>query len=296
MSEITLAVRDLVKSYSRVKALRGLSFEVPRGAFFGLFGRNGAGKTTALDIVTGLLRRDSGRVTILGEELRLEPLPETKARFAYVAGHLQLYGWMTCGEHIEFVSRFYPTWDAAREGELLEMLRIPLDQSVGTLSAGQGIQLQLIMALAHRPELLLIDEPGNLDAVVRQRLMETMIEAIAEEHTTIVMASHIIAELDGVCDHLCIIDRGVALAAGPVESLTDSVRRVHYRGVTTMPFHVPPSQAYSLTKHGDEVRAVMVGYTPERVAEFATRLGVTDYEAERLGLQDLFVALTEGRD
>ncbi|MBM3475354.1 MAG: ATP-binding cassette domain-containing protein [Armatimonadetes bacterium] len=113
MSEPALAVRDLVKSYSRAKALRGLSFEVPRGAFFGVLGRNGAGKTTTLDIVTGLLRRDSGHVTILGEELRLEPLPETKARFAYVAGHLQLYGWMTCREHIEFVSRFYPTRDAA---------------------------------------------------------------------------------------------------------------------------------------------------------------------------------------
>jgi ABC-2 type transport system ATP-binding protein len=296
MGDGVLIVDDLRKRYPGVQALAGLSFSVPKGAFFGLFGRNGAGKTTTLDIVTGLLMRDSGRVTILGEELRVEPEPETKARFAYVAGHLQLYDWMSCREHVEFVSQFYPTWDAAREAELLELFRIPLDQRVGTLSAGQNVQLQLLMALAHRPELLLIDEPGNLDAVVRQRLMETMIEAIADEEATIVMASHVINELDGVCDHLCIIDRGVALTSGPVESLVESVRRVHYRGVKHIPAEAWLKQVVSLRRHGDEARAVFVGYTSERAEALAQRLNVESYEAERLGLQDVFVALTEDRE
>jgi ABC-2 type transport system ATP-binding protein len=296
VNDSVLVVQDLTKRYSRVQALNGLSFVVPRGAFFGLFGRNGAGKTTALDIVTGLLMRDSGRVRILGEDLRIEPEPETKARFAYVAGHLQLYVWMTCREHIEFVSRCYLTWDRAREQELLAMFRPPLDQRVGALSTGQSIQLQLLMALAHRPELLLIDEPGNLDAVVRRRLMETMIEAIAEEETTVVMASHIINELDGVCDHLCIIDRGVTLASGPVESLTESVRRVHYRGAKALPADATTEGGFALKRHGDEVRAVIVGYTPERADALARQLGATDYDAERLGLQELFVALTEDRE
>jgi ABC-2 type transport system ATP-binding protein len=296
MDEDVLVVQDLTKRYPGVQALGGLSFSVPHGAFFGLFGRNGAGKTTTLDIVTGLLMRDSGHVTILGEQLRIEPEPQTKVRFAYVAGHLQLYVWMTCREHIEFVSRFYPTWDPAREQELLAMFRVPLDQRVGTLSTGQNTQLQLLMALAHRPQLLLIDEPGNLDAVVRQRLMETMIEAIAEEDTTVVMASHIINELDGVCDHLCIIDRGVALASGPVDSLVESVRRVHYRGARAMPLGATTEGGFALKRHGDDFRAVIIGYTPERADALAQQLGATDYEAERLGLQELFVALTEDRE
>jgi ABC-2 type transport system ATP-binding protein len=291
MAEDALVVQDLVKRYSRVEALRGLTFSVPRGAFFGLLGRNGAGKTTALDIATGLLPRDRGCVTLLGE-----PSPETKARFAYVAGHLQLYAWMTCREHLDFVARFYPTWDPDRERALLALLPFPVNQAVGTLSTGQSLQSQLVMALARHPELLLIDEPGNLDAVVRQRLMETLIEAIAGHETTVVMASHIISELDGVCDHVCIIDHGVALTSGPVEALTEWVRRVHYRGVAVLPINPQHGGVYALRRHGDEVRAVFTNYTPERAAALAQRLGSTEYESERLGLQDLFVALTEGRD
>jgi ABC-2 type transport system ATP-binding protein len=218
--DAVLSVEGLRRSYGRVRALSGLTFSVPRGAFFGLFGRNGAGKTTTLDIVTGLRTRDAGRVTILGEELGLEPSPEVKGRIGYVAGHLELYGWMTCAEHIELMRKFYATWDADREQQLLALFHIPLRQKVTTLSAGQGVQLQLLMALAHHPELLLIDEPGNLDAVVRQRLMTTMIEAIADQETTVVMASHILSELDGVCDHMCIIHNGRALAVGPVRRPT----------------------------------------------------------------------------
>jgi ABC-2 type transport system ATP-binding protein len=296
MSDDALAIRDLTKAYGRVHALRGLSFSVPRGAFFGLFGRNGAGKTTTLDIVTGLLPRDSGHVTLLGEPLRLEPSPETKARFAYVAGHLQLYEWMTCREHLDFVAEFYPTWDRARMKELLRLLPLPLEQRVGTLSTGQTIQLQLVMALARHPELLLIDEPGNLDAVVRQRLTATMIEVIAEADATIVMSSHILSELDGLCDHLCIIDRGVALAAGPVEALAESVRRLRYRGVRSVPLELATDGLFRPRRAGDEYSATMVAYTPERAEALGQELRADDFEAERLGLQDLFVALTEDRD
>jgi ABC-2 type transport system ATP-binding protein len=279
VEESALVVECLHKRYGRVEALRGLTFSVPGGAFFGLFGRNGAGKTTTLDVVTGLLARDSGRVRLLGEELRVEPEPATKARFGYVAGHLQLYDWMTCREHIDFLARFYSTWDKDREEQLLRMFHLPLHQRVKTLSRGQHVQLQLLMALSHHPELLLVDEPGNLDAVVRQRLTETLIEAIAEERTTVVMASHILSELDGVCDHLCIIDKGVALTAGPVESLVDSVRRVHYQGVKSAPPEaLRVDGGFRLERRGDEVRVVLPGYTPERTEELADQLGASGYE------------------
>ncbi len=298
MSDDVLIVEGLEKRFGRVEALRGLSFTVPRGAFCGLFGRNGAGKTTALNAVTGLVPRDAGRVVVLGDDIRYEPRAETKARFAYVAGHLRLFHWMTCREHIDFVAKFYPTWDKAREQELLEMLHIPLKQRVKTLSTGQYIQLQLLMALAHRPELLLIDEPGNLDAVVRQRLMETMIAAIAEEETTIVMASHIISELDGVCDHLCIMDQGQTLVSGPVETTAASARRVRYRDAPPSPAcEWKPEQWQGATvrfgRDRDGVWAVVAGYTPARAALLDEYVGTSSYEIEPLSLQDLFVALTE---
>lgn len=297
MEESALVVEFLHKRYGRVDALCGLTFSVPGGAFYGLCGRNGAGKTTTLDVVTGLLARDSGRVRLLGEELRVEPAPATKARLAYVAGHLRLYDWMTGREHLQFVSRFYPTWDDERAQELTEVFRVPLDQRIKTLSTGQHVQLQLLMALSHRPELLLIDEPGNLDAVVRQRLMETMIEAIAEEDTTVVMASHIISELDGVCDYLCIIDQGVALTAGPVEGLVGSARRVHYQHARTDGAdRLKLEGAYAVEALGDDVHLVLAGYAPERAERIGQELQAEAYEAERLALQELFVALTQDRE
>ena len=123
MSEMALSIRDVYKRFGRVEALRGLSFDVPRGAFFGLFGRNGAGKTTTLAIAAGALLRDAGHVTVLGDSFGYEPAMATKARLAYVAGHLTLYESMTCAEHIRYVSQFYPSWDAEREAELADALK-----------------------------------------------------------------------------------------------------------------------------------------------------------------------------
>ena len=217
--DIVLEAVNLWKSYGPVQALQGFSMAVPRGAFYGFFGRNGAGKTTTLDCVTGLLGRDRGRIRLFGEEVGLEPSPQVKQRFAYVGGNLNLYDWLTLDEHLDFIAGFYPSWDPARCEELKGLFRLPMTQSAGSLSPGQHLQFQLLMALARNPELLLIDEPGNLDPVVRRRLMATMADLLDKRQSTIVMASHLIDELEGLCDHMCIIDQGVALAAGSLEEL-----------------------------------------------------------------------------
>ena len=217
--EIVLEVDHVWKSYGTVQALKGFSMSVPRGSFYGFFGRNGAGKTTTLDIVTGLLGRDRGHVRLFGEEVGLEPSPAAKRRFAYVGGNLNLNDWLTLGEHLEFVAGFYPTWDPDRCEELKGLFRLPMTQRAGSLSPGQHIQFQLLLALARSPELLIIDEPGNLDPVVRRRLMATMADLLAKHESTIIMASHLIDELEGLCDHLCIIDRGESLAEGAIADL-----------------------------------------------------------------------------
>ena len=303
--ETVLDVYDLRKSYGSVEALRGLSFSVPRGAFYGFFGRNGAGKTTTLDIVTGLLSRDRGYVRLLGEEVGMEPSPEVKARFAYVGGHITLYGWMSLQEHLDFVSGFYPTWDEQRCLELQRMFRLPMDQRVDSVSPGQHVQFQLLMALSRHPELLILDEPGNLDPVVRTRLMSAMVEILEAEDTTIIMASHLIDELEGICNHMCIIDHGVALTWGPVEMLIEAVREVHFRGVSDRiqlgPTPILPDGRaiegiwYQRYDHGDLV-VVMAGYTDEKADGLAKLLQAQSYESSRLGLQEFFVALTADRD
>src|ERR1039457_5027347 len=131
----------------------------------------------------------------------MEPTPAQKRRFAYVGGSVSLFDSLTLQQHLDYVSGFYPTWDPARCRELSELFRLPLRQLAGSLSPGQHIQFQLLLALSHRPVLLLMDEPGNLDPVVRQRLMATMIELLDRRESTIVMASHLLDELEGLCDH-----------------------------------------------------------------------------------------------
>jgi ABC-2 type transport system ATP-binding protein len=293
--DVVLDVADLHKSYGKVQALHGLSFEVPRGAFYGLFGRNGAGKTTAFDCITGLLGRDRGVVRVLGEEFSFEPSPATKQRFAYVGGHIQLYDWMTVEAHIDFIAGFYDAWDNDRREHLLEYFRLPPDRHVFTLSPGMHVQLQLIMALARHPELLIMDEPGNLDPVVRRRLMSTMLEILEAEDATIVMASHLIDELEGVCDHMCIIDDGQALVRGPVGELIEHVREVHFRGAAGAALEVG-GDVLAAEPIGPDLRAVLADFSASRAEELAGGLGANAWEAARIRLEDFFVALTESRE
>jgi len=291
-NDVVLSVRDLQKSYGRVTALRGLSFDVPRGSFYALFGRNGAGKTTAFDCITGLLGRDRGVIRMLGEEVGFEPSPETKARFAYVGGHILLYDWMTLRDHLDFIGGFYPTWDDERCARLLGYFKLPMEQTVGSLSPGMHLQFQLVMALSRHPELLIMDEPGNLDAVVRRRLMSTMLEILEAEDATILMASHLIDELEGLCDHICIIDEGRTLLQGRVDELTEHVREVHLRGAGEAA--VPTGDGIlSVERIGPDLRVVLTEFTDERAAAIAADAGADSWEAARLGLEDFFIAVTE---
>lgn len=289
-----LDIAGLYKSYGSVQALAGLSFSVPRGAFYGFFGRNGAGKTTTLDIATGLLGRDRGHVTLLGESFGTEPSPAVKQRFGYVGGHIGLYQWLSLQEHLDFVAGFYDAWDPARCQELQQVFRLPMDRRVGELSPGMHVQFQLLMALSHHPELLILDEPGNLDPVVRTRLMATMIGILEDEDATIVMASHLIDEVEGICDHMCIIDQGTALVAGPVKELLEDAREIHLQGVR-------PEEMLKLVGSGQAIghdgwKATLTGFTEERAAELARKTGAASYEVGRVSLQEYFIALTEGRD
>lgn len=292
--DCVLQVEGLRKRYGATEALGGVSFEVPRGSFFGFFGRNGAGKTTTLDIITGLLGRDEGLVTLFGEAVGLEPSVTAKQRLAYVGGHLLLYDWMTLQEHLDYVSGFYPTWDAARCAELQEVFVLPLQSSVGSLSPGQHLQFQLLLALSRRPELLLIDEPGNLDVVVRADLMDSLIRLLHDGDSTIVMASHLINELEGVCDYLCVVDRGLTVACGAVSDLVADVREVHYEGAQARPAEALAGVWHRQLGPG-ELRVLMLGYTERRAQELSEQLQARTHEVSPVTLEEFFMALTTER-
>ncbi len=295
MADVALSVENLHKRYGTVHALRGVSFSVPRGAFMGLLGRNGAGKTTCLDIIAGLLVCDAGTVTLLGERLRIEYSVETKRRFAYVAGHIQPFIWLTCRETLSLMAQLYPTWDADREAQLLRRFRLPLDRAVAALSPGQAFQLQVVAALARHPDVLVVDEPGRLDVLVRRRLMSSVLEAIAEQQITVVMATHIISELQNACDHLCIIHYGQVVAVGTVDDVIGRARLVRYSrpdpAAADRWVSQPPDGAHGAVRRGDDIELVLWPFDEARAEAIAADLKARDFEASPLTIEDFFVAV-----
>jgi ABC-2 type transport system ATP-binding protein len=200
---------NLWKAFGHTKALNGLSLTVAPGSIYGLLGRNGAGKTTLLKILIGLLRPDSGTAHVLGHSLS-DGVPKEKAQVAYVAQDELLPPWASATDLMRFDAAVRPQWNAdallgwmAREG-------IDARRSVGALSAGQRKRVELELALAGRPSVLLLDEPfAGLDPVSRAEFIEALIAHTAESDATILLSSHILTDLERLCDHVGFLVGGV---------------------------------------------------------------------------------------
>ena len=214
----------LGKRYGSRWALRECSLDVPVGAVTALVGPNGAGKTTLLQLAVGLTKPSAGHVSVLGHS----PLRDAAAilpRLGFVAQEHPLYKGFTVAEMLKLGRKLNPSWDAVYALARIEALGLPLDQKAGKLSGGQQAQVALTLALAKRPELLVLDEPvASLDPLARREFMQSVMEAVAESGMTVVLSSHIVADLERVCDHLVILSTAEVQLAGPIESIVASHR------------------------------------------------------------------------
>jgi ABC-2 type transport system ATP-binding protein len=209
-----LDVAGVSHSFGRRRALYDCSFTVPVGGVTALIGRNGAGKSTLLRAASGLLRPDGGEVRVFGEPVGDRSLP----RIGYVAQQAPLYPMLTVAQTLALGRRLNPRWDAGYAQQLTDDAALPSTARVGTLAPGHRSRLALVMALAKRPELLLLDEPlASLDPVARAEVIGTLMADVAERGTTVVLSSHVVADIDGVCDHLVVLAEGRACLAGEVE-------------------------------------------------------------------------------
>jgi ABC-2 type transport system ATP-binding protein len=209
----------LGKRYGSRWALRDCSLELPLGTVTALVGPNGAGKTTLLQLIVGLTRATAGDVCVLGCSPRREAA-NLLPRLGYVAQEHPLYKGFTIAETFKLGRKLNPTWDGAYALARIEALGLALDQKVGKLSGGQQAQVALTLALAKRPDLLLLDEPvASLDPLARREFMQSVMEAVAESGMTVVLSSHIVADLERVCDHLVILATGHVQLAGPIEGI-----------------------------------------------------------------------------
>jgi ABC-2 type transport system ATP-binding protein len=213
-----IETRRLAKRYRKVTALTDCTITVPEGRISALIGPNGAGKTTLLRVLAGLARPSDGDVAVLGGTPRQDPA--FLAEIGFVAQQIPLYRRLSAQDHIAVGARLNPRWDAASARQRLNSLKIPLDQRVGTLSGGQHAQVALSLTLAKRPRLLLLDEPvAALDPLARRHFLATLADAVAAGGLTVVLSSHLVADLERVCDHLILLAASRVQVCGDIDTV-----------------------------------------------------------------------------
>ncbi|MDP9206691.1 MAG: ABC transporter ATP-binding protein [Gemmatimonadota bacterium] len=224
MSESVIDVSGLTRRFGAKTALAAVSLSLPRGAVYGLVGANGAGKTTLIKHILGLLRAENGSVRVFGLDPVAEPVA-VLSRIGYLSEENDLPGWMRVDELIRYARAFYPAWDDAYAEELRQAFALDPRARIKSLSKGQKARAGLLIALAHRPELLLLDEPSSgLDPIVRRDILGAVIRTIADEGRTVLFSSHLLEEVEQVADHVTMIDEGRIVLSAPLDAIRESHR------------------------------------------------------------------------
>ncbi len=218
-------LKQVTKRYRGQAALDQVSFEVPPGVVVALLGENGAGKTTALRILLGLIEADSGEAEVLGLDSRRQG-DEIRRRVGYVPERPALYEWMTIVEHGWFAAGFYPSGYLAKYRELVKQFELPADRKIKELSKGMRAKVALALGMAHEPELLILDEPtSGLDPLVRREFLESMVD-VAAAGRTVLLSSHQIGEVERVADMVAILKQGKLLALEKLDDLKNHTREL----------------------------------------------------------------------
>jgi len=277
MNPAPLDARGLGKRFRREWGLRDCTLTIPHGAVVGLAGPNAAGKSTLLSLAAGLLAPSEGSIAVLGRDPLREPA--VLADVGYVAQSAPLYRSFTVAETIEFSRRTNSRWDDEVVHEVLT--RISADTKVGTLSTGDRARLALALALGKRPQLVLLDEPfARLDPLAGREFLQLLMDGVAETGATVVIASHVIADIERVCDHIVLLTGGGVRLEGNVEELLESHRILmgprrplgSIRGVSSI----------VRERHGDRQLTLLVRSDGPIVDQ--------SWRVERVGLEELLLA------
>lgn len=283
MPECPVSISNLSRKFGSKPALDGIAFDVPRGSVFGLVGENGAGKTTLIKHLLGLLRAQSGTVRVFGLDPVADPV-RVLGGIGYLSEQPDLPDWMRVGEFMRYIQAFYPKWDEKYAEELRRQFGLDPASHVRTLSKGQRAKLGLLAAQAHRPELLLLDEPSSgLDPIVRSDILAAVIRTVSDEGRTVFFSSHLLEEIERVSDHIAMLHQGKLVLCGSLDDVKAQHRRITLRFDTqqAQPPQVPG--ALSVSGAGREWTVIC---NPKRVAN----LSATVVDDDAASLNEIFVA------
>lgn len=288
--EYVIEVSGLTKQYGKVQAVNDITFRVPAGSVTGFLGRNGAGKSTTIKMLLGMISPTSGSGTMLGARIDVaaESL-QARRRVAFVGEDKGLYPYMTVQQLIHFTRSFYRDWQPEAEATLLRRYALPLNRKVKALSKGMRTKLALLLALARRPALLILDEPTEgLDPVSIEDLLQSLSGCTAEG-TTVFFSSHQLSEVERIADEILILDRGRLAISFSMDQLRESYRWVN-AGFDKQPpsfeFKIPGVE-HSHT-NGRQVIALVKG-DADRVARHAKDLGAVSVEIAPASLREVFL-------
>jgi ABC-2 type transport system ATP-binding protein len=282
-------VAHLSRTFGPKRALDNVSLNVRRGRVFGLVGANGAGKTTLIKHLLGRLKAESGSVRVFGFDPVTEPVA-VLSRIGYLSENRDLPAWMCVDELIRYTAAFYPKWDDGYAEQLRQQFGLDPRAKVKNLSRGENAKAGLLLALAYRPELLLLDEPSSgLDPMVRRDILEAIIRTVADEGRTVIFSSHLLEEVERVADDVAMIFHGKLALTGQLDEVKESHHRLILRFDEPQPAAPKVPGVISLTGGGREWTAICNGRRDEAAAATA-RLGGKVVADEAPSLDEIFVA------
>jgi len=282
-----VVTEGLTKRYGRRTALSDCTLDIPAGHVVGLVGPNGAGKSTLLQMICGLLQPTTGRLTVLGGD----PISGSP-RIGFVAQDTPVYAGLTIEDHLRLGAHLNPSWDDEMARRRIDDVGLDLRQKAGKLSGGQRAQLALTVAVAKRPDLLLLDEPvAALDPLARREFLQGLMEYVAESGTSVVMSSHLVADLERVCDYLIVLVGSRVRVTGEVEELLAGHHRL--TGARIDPEKLGPGRQVILARHTD-VQSTLVVRSTAPIEDPA--FSVDGIDLEDLVLAYMTEAAESGRD
>lgn len=288
LAALAIETAGLTKRYGESAAVTDLNLAIPAGSAVGLLGPNGAGKSTTIKMLLGLVRPTSGNSTVFGLNSTQDGVA-VRRRIGYVPERHHIYGWMTVAQVLRFVRPFYPTWNDTVASELIRQYALEPTKRVDRLSHGMGTKLSLILALAHEPDLLVLDEPTTgLDPLAREEFVDSVSGLLARFGKTVLFSSHNLSDVEKTADTIAIMHDGTLLAVRPRSELLATTKLVRATLQSAdHPPNAPPGTILERTE-GNVWTLTVVDCSAEVLAEFQSQCGVRSITVSDMTLEDIF--------
>ena len=277
-----LKMQEVTKTFGEFTALNNLSMHVPKGAVYGLVGPNGAGKSTAIRLLTGVYRPDQGEITLEGQKIYENP--EVKTRISYIPDEIFYFPSASLEEMRKYYKGFYPKFDDELFDRLYDVFQLPKKGQIRRFSKGMQKQAAFHLSICTRPDVLILDEPvDGLDPVMRRQVMSLILSDVAQRETTVLISSHNLRELEDICDHVGIMDKGQMLLEKSLASMQGNTVKLQIVG------DVPKDLEILHTSASGRLNTLVVRGTPEEVQAKVVACNPTYFDILPLSLEEIFI-------